>query len=66
MAAENSFIDSFQKTNKLLYKTFLRTYYSLEVDIVIMQLENDKLELTTDHIKDYWKMTTIMIENGNL
>ena len=66
MVAENSFIDSSAKTNQLLYKTFLGTYDSLELDTVIMQLENDKLRLTTNHIKDYWKMTILMIENGNL
>ena len=62
----HSFIDSSAKTNQLLYKTFLGTYDSLELDTVIMQLENDKLRLTTNHIKDYWKMTILMIENGNL
>ena len=27
-----------------------------------MQLENNKLGLITNHIKDYWKMTIIMTE----
>ena len=31
-----------------------------------MQLENNKLGLTTNYIKDYCKMTIIMTENGNL
>ena len=66
MVAGNSFIPLKKLINYLLYKTFLGTYNSLELDIVIMQLENDKPGMTTDHIKDHWKMTTIMTENGNL